>query len=99
MNSSNSHNAGPLPHRALILTALPAEYQAVRAHLTDLRETVHPRGTVYETGSFVTGNGVWEVVIAEIGPGNTSAAAEAERAIAHFNPSVVLLVGVAGGLK
>ena len=85
--------------RAVILTALPVEYSAVRAHLTNPQEERHPQGTVYERGQFVAGVQTWEVGLVEIGAGNTGAALEAERAIAYFNPDVVLFVGVAGGIK
>jgi nucleoside phosphorylase len=88
----------PQPCQAVILTALPVEYQAVRAHLNDLREEIH-KGTVYEWGNFSIEGLQCQVGIAQISAGNSSAAAEAERAIAYFQPGVVLFVGVAGGLK
>lgn len=84
--------------RAVILTALPVEYEAVRAHLKSFQEEVH-KGTVYERGSFIAGKWQWEIGIVQIGAGNTTAAFEAERAIAYFAPDIVLFVGVAGGLK
>ncbi len=83
----------------VILTAIPIEYSAVRAHLTDLKEETHPQGTIYERGKFSTNGKLWEVGIVEIGAGNPGAALEAERAIAYFQPSVVFFVGVAGGIK
>jgi len=81
--------------RAVILTALPVEYNAVREHLTGCSEHTHQKGTVYETGRFEG----WEILIAEIGAGNETAAVEAERAIQHFSPNVLMFVGVAGGIK
>ena len=84
---------------AVILTALSVEYLAVRFHLSDLQEEIHPQGTIYERGKFAQSQGVWDVGIVEIGAGNPGAAFEAERAIAHFNPDVILFVGVAGGIK
>jgi nucleoside phosphorylase len=84
---------------AVILTALSVEYLAVCAHLSSLQEEIHPQGTIYERGKFDSSKGVWDVGIVEIGAGNPGAAMEAERAIAHFNPDVILFVGVAGGIK
>jgi nucleoside phosphorylase len=84
---------------AVILTALSDEYLAVRSHLSDLQEEIHPQGTIYERGKFSDPNAVWDVGIVKIGAGNTRAAMEAERAIAHFNPNVIFFVGVAGGIK
>lgn len=84
---------------AVILTALPVEYLAVRTHLTNLQEEMHPQGTIYERGIFAANGQTWEVGLAEVGAGNAGAAAEAERAIAHFKPDVLLFVGIAGGIK
>jgi nucleoside phosphorylase len=85
--------------KAIIITALPVEYLAVRAHLTDLQEDIHPQGTICERGEFSAAGRIWNVAIVEIGQGNPTAAVEAERAIQYFKPSVILLVGVAGGIK
>ena len=81
--------------RAVILTALPVEYKAVRQHLSDCSEHTHQKGTVYEKGRFED----WEILIAEISAGNETAALEAERAIQHFSPNVQTFVGVVGGIK
>jgi nucleoside phosphorylase len=84
---------------AVILTALPVEYLAVRAYLSDLQEEIHAKGTIYERGKFMADGQTWDVGIIEIGAGNSGAALEAERAIAYFNPNIILFVGVAGGIK
>jgi len=84
---------------AVILTAIPVEYVAVRAHLTNLQEEIHPEGTIYERGSFVSNGQLSQVGIVEIGAGNAEAAVETKRAIDYFKPNVVFFVGVAGGIK
>lgn len=86
--------------RAVILTALPVEFRAVCNHIADLREEIHPKGTIYERGKFVANGQEWDILIpTEVGAGNQGAAVEAERAINYFDPSVILFVGVAGGIK
>lgn len=79
---------------AAILTALDVETKAILRHLTKRDERTID-GTVFYLGRFED----WSIAVAEAGPGNTSAAAIAERAIANFRPSVALFVGVAGGVK
>ncbi|BCM88888.1 5'-methylthioadenosine/S-adenosylhomocysteine nucleosidase [Abditibacteriota bacterium] len=81
---------------AIILTALPVEYAAVRVHLSDCVEVVH-KGTIYERGTLEGCD--WDIAIAQVGAGNSSAAFEAERAIEFFEPALALFVGVAGGVK
>lgn len=84
---------------AVILTALAAEFDAVRAHLGDLDVRRLPNGTRYYVGAF-DGKAIdWAIALAEIGEGNLTAAAETTRAIDVFDPQVVLFVGVAGSLK
>ncbi|NER01012.1 MAG: 5'-methylthioadenosine/S-adenosylhomocysteine nucleosidase, partial [Cyanothece sp. SIO2G6] len=85
--------------QAVILTALPVEYLAVRSHLDDLQEVTHPQGTIYERGQFTANGQTWDVGIAEVGAGNAGAAVEAERAIAYFKPDILFFVGIAGGIK
>jgi nucleoside phosphorylase len=86
------------PGRAVILTALGLEYEAVRACLTTTRLQVHRSGTRYELGRLEDTGSAWEVVLAEIGEGNQGAAALTGQAIGTFNPDLVLFVGVAGSL-
>ncbi len=75
-NPNNTPQAIEKSFCAVILTAIPVEYNAVRSHLTDLKEETHPQGTIYERGKF-TGNGkTWEVGIVEVGAGNATAAVD-----------------------
>ena len=48
---------------AVILTALPVEYLAVRTHLQALREEVYAQGTIYERGTFSAAGQEWKVGI------------------------------------
>lgn len=89
----------PAARRALVVTALPVEYHAVRAHLSDVGEFVTPLGMVGERGTFVESGAPWSVGIIQIGMGNERAAVETDRALTALNPEVVVFTGVAGGIK
>jgi nucleoside phosphorylase len=41
----------------------------------------------------------WQICVAQVAPGNSSAALETERAVRFFNPDIALFVGIAGGVK
>lgn len=94
--AQNTKNTKP---KAVILTAIPLEYQAVRLHLSNVEELTHPKGNVYERGDFKGLYGDWDICIAEVGAGNNTCALETERAVNFFNPEVILFVGIAGGIK
>jgi nucleoside phosphorylase len=87
--------ADPAP-LAVVLTAIPVEYEAVRDHLLDVREQVHDAGTIFDLGRLR--NGPWRIALARTGQGNSHAAALAERAISFYRPDMVMFVGVAGRL-
>jgi adenosylhomocysteine nucleosidase len=82
----------------VVLTALDLEFNAVRAHLADLKSHIHPAGTMFEVGWPSNGANV-RVALAVVGTGTAGAAVVAEQAIAEFAPIAVLFVGIAGGLQ
>jgi nucleoside phosphorylase len=85
--------------RALVVTALPVEFEAVRMHLDEPREFVMPLGMVGEVGIFDAYSVQWRVGIIQTGMGNERSAVETERAVRDFDPETVLFVGIAGGIK
>lgn len=94
----NNGNRSGIPC-AVIITALKEECQAVTAHLSNLKEGKDRYNNIYDCGYFEGAAQTWKVVVAEIGVGNITAAIKVSSAVNHFNPDVLLLVGVAGGLK
>ncbi|WP_251094987.1 5'-methylthioadenosine/S-adenosylhomocysteine nucleosidase [Streptomyces sp. Caat 7-52] len=81
----------------LVLTALPVEYTAVRAHVPEREEHVHPKGTRAEIGRLP--DSPWYVAMSELGVGAERAAALTTQLIDWLHPEAVLFVGVAGSLK
>jgi 8-oxo-dGTP diphosphatase len=85
------------PKTLVVLTALDLEYESVRRNLTNLRVHSHRAGTRFEVGRLAGHD--CQVALAQVGKGNHTAAVLAERAIAEFDPSALLFVGVAGALR
>lgn len=83
---------------AVFVTALPEEFSAVRAHLSERREHTE-KGTVYEIGSFVVDQTTCNVAIVQTGMGNALSAAATERVLNLFKPTFAFFVGIAGGLR
>jgi nucleoside phosphorylase len=81
------------------MVAMAVEQEAVRSFLRDIRELVHPSGTVYEQGFFEADGSVWQVALGQTGMGNVVAAIETSRALDSFRPDLAMFVGVAGGLN
>ncbi|MFI5688882.1 nucleosidase [Streptomyces sp. NPDC051636] len=82
----------------LVLTALPLEYAAVRAHVEHRREDVHPtNGTQVELGRLP--GTPWQVAIGELGEGARATAALTASLIDWLRPQAVVFAGVAGSLK
>ncbi|MET8446497.1 5'-methylthioadenosine/S-adenosylhomocysteine nucleosidase [Streptomyces sp. NPDC005209] len=82
---------------ALVLTALPLEYAAVRAYVANRQELVHRNGTRVERG--LLPETPWHVALGELGVGAERAAALTTQLINWLHPEAVFFVGVAGSLK
>ena len=87
----------PLQPTVVVLTALPLEYEAVKAHMGLLRTIEHETGTRAAIGPLA--GTPWQVALVQMGEGAVNAAVLTERAVTWLHPQAVLFVGVAGSLK
>ena len=94
LSKKSSVASAPAERRAVILTALGAETEAVLRHLGEWTDE-DVGGTAFHCGRFDD----WDIAVTEVGAGNARAASIGARALQHFNPNVALFVGVAGGVK
>lgn len=84
----------------VILTALPLEQEAIVSKLSGVEMYEHPESkTRYKIGYWLSKGGRLKIVVGRSNQTNVNAAIETERIIQHFDPSHILFVGVAGGLK
>jgi nucleoside phosphorylase len=83
----------------IVLTALGLEATAVLAHLQPVRQDELATGTLVEVGRFAGLTRETLVGVVEAGQGNLAAAGIAQEVISRYQPTVILMVGVAGGIK
>lgn len=81
------------------LTALGLEQAAVTSFLDSLEEKELRTGTIVEIGELRGSARKTRVAVALGGQGNAAAAATGQELLSHFRPRIVLMVGVAGGIK
>lgn len=84
--------------KVVIMTPIPLEFQAVSQHLTN-RKPVYDGDRLYEMGMFKGQFHDYEILLVEPGAKVENMAVATQRAIQFFTPAIVLLVGIAGGLK
>ncbi|MEZ4992354.1 MAG: hypothetical protein R2824_18160 [Saprospiraceae bacterium] len=82
----------------LILTPVEVEYKAVRSCFDHLQKVVK-EGNIYETGHFQGKHHLYSIVIRQTGSKNEDISLATERGIRHFQPSMVFLLGICGGVK
>ncbi|MFM9950360.1 MAG: SUMF1/EgtB/PvdO family nonheme iron enzyme [Saprospiraceae bacterium] len=82
----------------IILTPIPPEHDAILAYLSSRTERI-VEGSRYISGFYQGKYGGINIVTQLTGPGNTTIALATANAIRRFQPKVVILAGVAGGIK
>lgn len=82
----------------IIMTPLMLEFDAVVRHL-DNRTSLIKDSVPYERGIFTGKQDKYEVIIPAPGSMGVNMALALEKAIQQFQPQIVLLVGIAGGVK
>lgn len=82
----------------VILTPISVEQDAILRHLAPYTEKEVGKSH-YVIGAVKNEHGTIQVVSQLTGPGNTTVALAAEKAIRNFQPMVIILAGIAGGVK
>ena len=86
--------------RVLIVTALPLEMAAVRAHTKHVGSSQGRDGNVFEFGHFAGTGSHWLVVVGESGAGNLQSQGIVTNACMQFVPfELIIFVGVAATRK
>ena len=81
-----------------ILAPIPVEHRAVMAFLEDTREEAK-NGLYYTVGAFRGQHEPYSIVLRQTGSRNNEVALAAERIIQLYQPTIIILTGIAGGVK
>ena len=84
--------------QVIILSPIEVEYACVRQFLSN-RKSETKEGLVYETGFFQGKHQKYRLAIRQTGSKQADIALATERAIQHYPPDLIILLGVAGGIK
>lgn len=82
-----------------IITPLALEYGAVRQYLSGISRVTDLPMMPLEIGTFQGQHRTWQVGVCESGPKNSNVALCTERLISRFRPQLLMLTGIAGGIK
>ncbi len=82
----------------VILTPIPLEHKAILKYLNTQSEEIID-GSRYVYGFFEGRHGSIKIATQQTGSGNSTVALATEKAIRHFQPAIIILAGIAGGVK
>lgn len=86
------------PITIAILTPIPLEYTAVEIFLEETHKESRDNIS-YTIGFFKASHGKYRIILRETGSRNSDVALATERIIHHFKPVIIILTGIAGGVK
>lgn len=82
----------------LFVTAIPTEFNAVVNCLSN-KKTIKEPESVYEVGEYEFDKKSAKIAVVQTGEGNSNSAIHTTIAICKFQPGVVVMVGIGGGVK
>jgi nucleoside phosphorylase len=80
------------------VTAIPIEFNAVTNCLSNKKTITEPE-SVYEVGEYDFDKKSAKIAVVQTGEGNSNSAIHTTMAICKFQPEVVIMVGIGGGVK
>lgn len=102
LHQSENNNRDRKKFKAVIVTALGLEYNAIKLFLNEVNEIyINECELVCDKGTILFKESIWEVLLVQSGEHNISAALITKAATSNlkFKPDIALFVGISGRLK